>query len=178
MKLSKRRARVPALVKSRLVLLVLAAALFGLLVAGCGGGGDDSGGGDSDAATLAPQTAPVFIDFTIRPEGATKTNVEELAKKLAGIDDLGDLIVTELESSASEDGEEVDFEKEVEPWLGERAGLFLQEYEEEDFEGYGAAIQTEDEDAARDFVDKQLESGDESFEDGSYEDVDFKVQED
>ena len=167
----------PALVKLRLVLISVLAALAAVLAAGCGGGGDDSGGG-SDAATLAPATAPVFIDFTIRPEGATKTNIEDLAKKLAGVNDLGDLIVEELESSASEDGEEFDFEKEVEPWLGERAGLFLQEYEEEDFEGYGAAIQTEDEDEAREFVDKQVESSDEAVEDGSYEGVDFKVQED
>ena len=167
----------PALVKLRLVPLTLLAALAALVVAGCGGS-DDSGGSSSDAATLAPATAPVFIDFTIRPEGATKTNIEDLAKKLAGVNDLGDLIVEELENSASEDGEELDFEKEVEPWLGERAGLFLQEYEDEDFEGYGAAIQTEDEDEAREFVDKQVENSDESAEDGSYEDVDFKVQED
>jgi len=167
---------VPALVKLRLVLISVLAALAAL-VAGCGGGGDSSGG-SGDAATLAPPTAPVFIDFTIRPEGATKTNIEELAKKLAGVNDLGGLIVEELESSASEDGEEFDFEKEVETWLGERAGLFLQEYEEEDFEGYGAAIQTEDEAEAREFVDKQVESSDESVEDGSYEGVDFKVQED
>jgi hypothetical protein len=176
-KLSKRRARVPALVKLRLVLISILAALVAALVAGCGGS-DDGGGGSSDAATLVPATAPVFIDFTIRPEGATKTNIEELAKKLAGVDDLGGLIVEELENSASEDGEEFDFEKEVEPWLGERAGLFLQEYEEEDFEGYGAAIQVEDEGEAREFVDKQIESSDEAVKDGSYEDVDFKVQED
>jgi hypothetical protein len=175
-KLSIRRARVPALVKLRLVLISALAALAAF-VAGCGGS-DDGSGGSSEAATLAPPTAPVFIDFTIRPEGATKTNIEELAKKLAGIDDLGGLIVEELENSASEDGEEFDFEKEVEPWLGERAGLFLQEYEEEDFEGYGAAIQAEDEDEAREFVDKQIESSDEAVEDASYEDVDFKVQED
>jgi hypothetical protein len=168
---------VPALVKLRLVLISVLAALAAAVVAGCGGS-DDSGGGSSEAATLAPPTAPVFIDFTIRPEGATKTNIEELAKKLAGVDDLGGLIVEELENSASEDGEEFDFEKEVEPWLGERGGLFLQEYEEEDFEGYGAAIQAEDEDEAREFVDKQIESSDEAVEDGSYEDVDFKVQED
>jgi Protein of unknown function (DUF3352) len=164
-------------VKLRLVLLALFATVVAALAVGCGGSSDSSSG-DSEAATLAPPTAPVFIDFTIRPEGATKTNIEELAKKLAGVDDLGDLIVEELESSASDEGEEFDFEKEVEPWLGERAGLFLQEYEEEDFEGYGAAIQAEDEDEAREFVDKQIEADDESFEDGSYNGVDFKVQED
>jgi hypothetical protein len=168
---------VPASVKLRLVLPVLFAALAALFAAGCGGGGDDGGSG-TDPATVVPPKAPVFIDFTVRPEGETKQNLDALAKDIAGIDNLGDLIVTELESSASEEGEEFDFEKEVEPWLGERGGLFLREYDGDDFEGYGAAVQTEDEDAAREFVDKQAEAGDEEVTDGSYEGVDFKVQED
>lgn len=167
----------PASVKLRLVLPVLIAALAALFAAGCGGGGEDGGSG-TDPATVAPAKAPVFIDFTVQPEGETKQNLDALAKKIAGIDNLGDLIVTELENSASEEGEELDFEKEVEPWLGERGGLFLREYEGDDFEGYGAAVQTEDEDEARDFIDKQAEAGDEEVSDGSYEGVDFKVQED
>jgi hypothetical protein len=167
----------PRSVKLRLVLPVLLAALVVLLVGGCGGS-SDSGSSGADPATVAPPSVPIFIDFTVRPEGATKTNIEELAKKLAGVDDLGDLIVTELENSASNEGEELDFEKEIEPWLGEEGGLFLQEYEGEDFEGYGAAIQTEDEGEAQDFVNKQAEKSDEEVEDGSYEGVDFKVQED
>lgn len=166
----------PRSVKLRLVLPFVLAALIAVLAAGCGGSSDSSSG--ADPATVVPPTAPIFIDFTVQPEGATKTNIEELAKKLAGVDNLGDLIVTELENSASEDGEELDFEKEVEPWLGEEGGLFLQEYEGEDFEGYGAAIQTEDEGEAQDFVNKQAEQSDESVKDGSYEGVDFKVQED
>jgi hypothetical protein len=168
---------VPASVKHRLVLPVLLAAFAALFVAGCGGG-DEGGSGGADPASVAPATAPVFIDFTVRPEGEAKQNIESLAKKIAGVDDLGGLIVGELENSAAEDGEEFDFEKEVEPWLGEEGGLFLQEYEEEDFEGYGAAVQTEDEEEAREFVDKQVGSEDEEVEDGSYEGVDFKVQED
>lgn len=163
--------------KLRLVLPVLIAALAALFAAGCGGGGDDGGSG-TEPATVAPPKAPVFIDFTVRPEGEAKQNLDALAKDIAGIDNLGDLIVTELENSASEEGEEFDFEKEVEPWLGERGGLFLREYEGDDFEGYGAAVQTEDEDAAREFIDKQADAGDEEVTDGSYEGVDFKVQED
>jgi hypothetical protein len=164
-------------VKLRLVLPVLLAALVAALVAGCGGGSDDGGSG-TDPASVALPGAPVFIDFTVQPEGEASENLDALAKQIAGIDNLGELIVTELESSASEDGEELDFEKEIEPWLGERGGLFLQEYEDSDFEGYGAAVQTTDEDAAREFVDKQIENGDEEATDGSYEGVDFKVQED
>ena len=163
--------------KLRLVLPVLLAALAALLVAGCGG--SDSGSSDgTDPASVAPVKAPVFIGFTVRPEGETQENIEALAQKIAGVDDLGGLIIGELESAASNEGEDFDYEKEVEPWLGEEAGLFIKDYEEEDFESYGAAIQTSDEGAARDFVNKQIENDDEAAEDGSYNGVDFKVQED
>lgn len=166
----------PRSVKLRHVPLALLAALAAL-IAGCGGGSDDSSSG-TDPASVAPASAPVFIDATIRPEGETKTNIEALAQKIAGIDDLGELIVEELESSASDDGEELDFEKEVEPWLGDEAGIFLQEYEDEDFEGYGAAIQASDEEEAKSFVNEQIEADDEEAKDGSYEGVDFKVEDD
>jgi hypothetical protein len=166
----------PALVKLRLVLPILLAAAVALLLAGCGGGSDDGGG--ADPASVMPAQAPVYVDFTVRPEGETKKNVEALAKSLAGVDDLGGLIVEELEKSASEDGEEFDYEKEVAPWLGEEGGLFLQEYAEEDFEGFGAAVQVTDEDQAGAFVDKQTEAGDEPAKSGTYEGVDFKVEAD
>jgi Protein of unknown function (DUF3352) len=168
----------PASVKLRLVLPVLITALAALVIAGCGGS-DDSGSGGTDPASVAPAKAPVFIGFTVRPEGETKQNIEALAQKIAGVDDLGELIIGELESEAADEGEEFDYEKEVEPWLGEEGGIFLQDYEEEDFESYGAAIQTTDEDAARDFVNEKIEADeDETAEDGSYNGVDFKVQED
>jgi Protein of unknown function (DUF3352) len=166
----------PALVKLRLVLPVLLVALAVLAVAGCGGGSDSSSG--ADPASVAPAKAPVFVNFTVRPEGETKQNIEVLAKSIAGVDDLGGLIIEELENSASESGEKFDYEKEVEPWLGEEGGLFLQGYHDENFEAVGAAVQTDNEDEAREFIDKQMEGGDEEVTDGSFEGVDFKVQED
>jgi hypothetical protein len=165
----------PALVKLRLVPPVLLAAVAALLIAGCGGGGSDSSGG-ADPASVMPTGAPVYLDFTVRPEGETKTNIEALAKSIAGVDDLGELIIGELEQSASEDGEEFDYEKEVEPWLGEEGGLFLQEYVEGDFEGVGAAIQVSDEGEAQDFLEKQVGSDSEPAKKGSYEGVDFWVE--
>jgi uncharacterized protein DUF3352 len=161
--------------KARLV-LPTAAATAALAVAGCGGGGSGSSG--SDPASLAPPKSPLFIEATVRPRGALKSNVESLAKSLGGVDDLGGLIVSELESSASSSGEGFDYEKEVEPWLGEKGGLFFQEFDGNDFNAYGVAIQTTDTAATRDFIDKQTKSSDEAVEDGSYEGVDFKSQED
>src|ERR1700710_437650 len=111
-------------VKVRLVLMV-ATATAALAVAGCGGSGDST---SSDPATLAPVRTPLFIAATVRPEGELKSNVESLAKSIGGIDDLGGLIVTELESSADASGEELDYAKEIEPWLGEKGGLFFPVY--------------------------------------------------
>ncbi|HET8566071.1 MAG TPA: DUF3352 domain-containing protein [Solirubrobacterales bacterium] len=159
--------------KVRLVLPVFLAGLLAALVAGCSGSG---GGGGADPASVMPPGVPLYVSATLQPEGETKKNIETLAKEIAGVDDLGGLIVEELEKSAAGEGEEFDFDKEVKPWLGEEGGLFLQEYGGKDFEGYGAAIQVTDEDEARAFIEKQAEARGEELEDGSYEGVDFKVE--
>jgi hypothetical protein len=156
--------------KARLVptLAALAAALA-LVASGCGGG--SSSGGAGDAATLAPIDSPVYVEGTVRPEGSLKQNIESLASNVAGIADPGGLIIGQLENEASSEGEEFDYEKEVEPWLGERAGLFLREYDGEDFQGYGIAIESTDTGATQKFVDAHTKE-DES---ASYEGTDFKV---
>jgi hypothetical protein len=164
----------PALVKARPVLLAVAA-IAALAVAGCGGGSSDS---SSNPATLAPPKSPLYIEATLQPEGELKSNVEALAKSLAGIDDVGGLIVSEIESSTGSSSDELDYEKEIEPWLGEKGGLFFQEYDGEDFEGYGVAIQTSDAEATQGFIDKRSQASDEVPEEGSYEGVDYEVQSD
>lgn len=169
-------ARVAAPVKLRLVLPLILTALAALLTAGCGSSSDSGGG--TDPATVAPASTPLYIDFTIRPEGEAKANIEALAQKLAGIDDLGGLIVSELEESATEEGEEIDFDREIKPWLGERAGFIYPRFEGGDFHDFAAAIQVTDAGEAEAFIDKQAQRGDEKFEDGSVEGIDFKVGED
>ena len=145
-----------------------------LAVAGCGGGSSSSG--SSDPATLAPPKAPLYIEASVHPEGEVKSNIESLAKSIAGVDDVGGMIVAKLEESASDSGEEFDYEKEVEPWLGEKGGLFFQTYDGNDFNGYGVAVQSTDTGATQEFIDKQAENGDEPAEEGSYEGVDYEVQ--
>jgi hypothetical protein len=125
-----------------------------------------------------PASAPVYIEGAVRPEGEVKTNVEALAKEIGGVDDLGGLIVSELEKSAADSGEEFDYAKEVEPWLGEKAGIFLGKYDGDDFSDYGIAVQSTDADATQAFIDKQAKSDAGPAEDGSYEGVDYKVERD
>jgi hypothetical protein len=163
--------------KARPVLLAaaaVAAASAVLAIAGCSG--SDSSG--ADPATLAPPQAPLYVEATVQPEGEQKSNVESLAESIGGIDDPGGLIVSQLESAASSSGEEFDYEKEVEPWLGKEAGLSFQHYDGDDFTGYGLALQSTDTGATQAFLDKQASSSDEPLEEGSYEGVDYKTESD
>ncbi|HVY97032.1 MAG TPA: DUF3352 domain-containing protein [Solirubrobacterales bacterium] len=154
--------------------LPLLAALAALLLAGCGGSG--GGGGGDEAAKLAPADAPVFIEATIQPEGELRSDVEALAQKVAGVDDLGSLIVSEAEKAADRSGEPLDYEKEIQPWLGSQAGLYLESYDGDEFHGYGVALAVTDTGAAEEFIEKQAETDSgEAFESGSYEGVEYKI---
>lgn len=148
----------------------LVTAVAALVAAGCGGEGSGT-----DPATVAPADTPIYIDVAVRPEGELQENVEALASNLAGIDNLGGFVIEMIEESASDDGEEFDYEKEVEPWLGERAGIALQDFDGEDFNGYAIAAAATDTGAAQEFID---DNADEVVEEPSYEGVDFKVEED
>jgi hypothetical protein len=165
----------PARVKPRFLILIAAAAAA-LAIAGCGGSGGSSGS-SSDPATLAPPKAPVYVEATLNPQGTLKSDLESLAKQVAGIDNVGELIVTELEESAQAAGKPFDYAKEVEPWLGEKAGLFLAGYDGNNFQEVGIAVQTTDPGATQQFIDENYESENgEPPKEGSYEGVDFKLE--
>ncbi|HET6570287.1 MAG TPA: DUF3352 domain-containing protein [Solirubrobacterales bacterium] len=134
-------------------LLIAALAAMVALIAGCGG----SSSSGSDLAGLAPPGTPVFVEGTLRPEGELKSNVDAIAKQVAGVDNLGDLIVEELEDEAESEGEPLDFAKEVEPWLGERGAVFFERLEGEDFTGTGVIVESTDSEAAQEFIDRHDE---------------------
>jgi hypothetical protein len=159
--------------RSRPLFAALAvAALIAFVAAGCGDGGDSSG---SQVAELAPPGTPIFVEGVLRPTGELKSNTEAAAERIAGIDNLGDFVVSELESSAEEDGEPVDFDKEIEPWLGERAAVFFERLEDDDPTGLGIVVESTDADATQEFVDTQIEKSDEPYKSGSYEGVEYEV---
>jgi hypothetical protein len=153
------------------------AVLVAFLVAGCGSG---SGGGSNSSssntpATLAAPGSVVYVEGDLKPTGALKSNVDAIANKIAGIDDLGEFVVSELESSADDEGEPVDFATEVEPWLGKTAGVAFEHLEGEELSEPLIAIQTTNAKATQKFIDKQAGGGKDPYKDLTYKGIDFKV---
>ncbi len=151
------------------------ALLAALAFAGCGGG---SSGGSSSSDTPASLAAPgslVYVEGNLKPTGELKSNVDSVAKKVGGIDNLGEFVVSELESSAGDEGEPVDFATEVEPWLGKTAGVAFERLEGEELSEPLIAIQTSNAKATQEFIDKRAGSGKSPYKDVSYEGTDFKV---
>jgi hypothetical protein len=106
-----------ALRRRRSVALVTAAlAGSAIAVAGCGGDAE-SGSSAGDVASYVPVASPLFLEVTTDFDGAQWTQVEALAKQFPGYPDLERMIQEGLRS------EDVDFETEVAPLLGERAAI-------------------------------------------------------
>jgi hypothetical protein len=156
------------------VLIFSAFVAAAIAVAGCGGGG----GSGPSPASVAPQGTPVYVEVAVQPEAEVSAEVNALAKNIAGIENVGELVVEELEKSANDSGEPIDFAQEIEPWLGEKAGVFLQDYDGSNFNGYGIAVQTTDAGAAQEFIDKQTKSAKPAAKSDSFDGVDYKVEAD
>ncbi len=158
--------------KSRPVLLIAVLALVYAL-AGCGGSSDSSA---PAPATVAPADSSIFVEATVLPTGTLKSNVEALAANVAGIDDLGTTVLAKVEEAAKEADEPFSYEKDVKPWLGEKAGIFLSDYDGQNFSDAGGVIQVTDTAAAQEFIDAHVKPDEgEKYEDASYEGVDYKV---
>ncbi|MFT3865742.1 MAG: DUF3352 domain-containing protein [Solirubrobacterales bacterium] len=154
--------KVPAL-----VIAACAAVLAAALVAGCGGG---SGGGGGEPAGLAPKDAPVYLAVDLAPEAKTSEELDTLTGSVMGIENVGEFIAEQLEKAALGEGEKFNFEEEVEPWLGEKAGMYLSGYDGDEFDDYGLALETTSAGEAEEFIEKRVESKeDEEPEEGEYE---------
>jgi hypothetical protein len=158
----------------RLILVLsTAASAAAIALSGCGGGGG-GGGTSADPAAVAPKQSSVFVEGTVRPGGELKSNLEDLIRTVAGISDPGKRIVDQIDASLADakTKEKLTYQDDIEPWLGEKAGIFLERYDGQQFQGVGGAVQTTDSGAAADFVDKAKEAGDK---DGSYNGVDYVI---
>jgi len=95
-----------------------------LALSGCGGASSSSSSGSKgpDPATVAPASAALYGEATVRPSGEMKDGVVAAARKVLHIDDPG-AALTRLFDDASTTG--VRYARDIEPWLGPRVGGFL-----------------------------------------------------
>lgn len=135
----------------RLSTTLAALASAGLLLAGCGGE-DSVETSDSILAEYAPASPPLFIEGTVRPEGDLKSDIEELLGRFPQGDQVGGLLLESLNESLAEDN--LTYEEDIEPWLGNRAALFIPDASKE---SAVATVETDDEGAAEEFLRSQLE---------------------
>ncbi|MEJ7891835.1 MAG: DUF3352 domain-containing protein [Solirubrobacteraceae bacterium] len=139
-----------------LVLVVL------IVFAGCGG--DDSstagGAGGADPATAIPAGVPVYVEAVVRPEGEQGDNARELLERFLGDKSITDLIDEQLEE------DDQTYTEDVEPWLGERAGIGLTDLAADEPSFIGAVAVTDAEKAEAAIAEsKDVEKG------ATYEDV-------
>lgn len=168
----------PALLNRPLAAIAASAALIPLIAA-CGG--SSGGSPDADPAAIVPARAPVYLEADIKPDGDAKEAVDELARKLGGVDDLGAELRGLIEKEAREDDKDFTWKKDVQPWIGNRVGIFLHELEGKDDEPEGAVVfPTKDPDKARDSLLESLSSLDGGKKgrvvERTYRDTKYKVE--
>ncbi len=135
--------------------LAIASATFALAYAGCGGG-DSSSGGDDPIAKAVPTDAPLFIEGSVQPSSEQSQAIEAIAAKFPGGANLGSTIKREIDSGLSDElnpgAQPLDFDADIKPWLGDRAGIFFTDFSADN---NGSVIaEVTDEDAAKAAIEK------------------------
>ena len=153
--------------------LCLALLILCVPLAGCGG---SSASGGDDPASAVPANASIYLDATLRPEGSLREDALAAAGKvLRTSDPQGEIDELVRKAFAESEDPQLDYERDVAPWLGEKVALWVAATSgEEDFRGAVIAAAT-DEEEARAALDRAVEGSDETFGERTYEDVDYRA---
>jgi hypothetical protein len=98
-------------------IIALALLAAGTALAGCG-----SSGTNGDPATLTPVSAPLYATVAIKPSGGANGDASSAAKKLTHLAEPYGSLAQALLSSK---GSHLEFKRDIGPWVGEKAGVFI-----------------------------------------------------
>jgi len=129
------------------------------------------GGGGKQPADVLPGTAVGYARVDLNPSAGQKVAAVRFLMKFPSVkdnlgltgeqDDLRQKLFEQIKKSAGDDLADVDFDKDVKPWLGDRAGFAaLPPAEGKDEPIPVVAVQIKDEDAANKGMDKLLANED------------------
>jgi Protein of unknown function (DUF3352) len=151
-------------------LLIRAAALVAvLLLSSCGGGGS---GGEGDPARLVPADARLYFEAVVRPEGSLRDDALDAAGKVLASDDPESRIRELVRQAIAARGEDVDYERDIAPWLGERAAVWF-EASEQGHDPPLLLLAATDTGEARDSLEAMLDRGGYEVQERSYRDSDY-----
>jgi Protein of unknown function (DUF3352) len=151
-------------------LLLIAAAL-----AACGGGG---GAADADPATAVPAGTALYFEGVVRPEGDQREDVLDAAGKVLRTDDPEAKVRELIDKAFKEsDNSNTDYKKDIEPWLGEKAAVWVTGVDRGK-PGYVALLAAKDTEKAQEAIDKGIKEDGGKVRSESYEGVDYQVDED
>lgn len=102
------------------LLLALAGAA---LLSACGGGAGS--GGAADPAAAVPQGVAFYGEVVLRPDGSVRDDALAAAGKVLRTSDPEAKIRRLIQDGLTSDGAKVDFAKDIEPWLGDKAGFWF-----------------------------------------------------
>jgi hypothetical protein len=146
-----------------------------LLVAGCGG--SPAAGGDEPASAV-PRDAAMYVDATVRPEGSQRDDALAAAGKVLATPDPQAKVEALVQKALSQsDGLELDYARDIKPWLGSKAGFWLAATRGQETRG-AAVLSSTDEDAARAALERAVKGSGQTFTKRSYKGVDYQVNQD
>lgn len=125
--------------------LTISCAALALGLSACGGDAGSGAGGDADPASFVPANAPIYVEAVVRPEGEQREEALAAAGKILGEADPAGKLKEWFDEGLSD--EDLTYDRDFAPWLGERAGLWggADAAETEEFAG---VIAVRDEEAA------------------------------
>ncbi|MGK2939080.1 MAG: DUF3352 domain-containing protein [Solirubrobacteraceae bacterium] len=134
--------------------LLGAALALSLPLAACGGS-DSVGDNGPDPASAVPAKAPVYLEATVRPEGDLKDNTLQVAGKLLNSENPEEELKKFLQDAGTEtDTGNFNYDEDLEPWLGQRVGLYFTELREGNDAQGALVLQVTDADKAKESLSK------------------------
>jgi hypothetical protein len=145
----------------RLVALAVAALAAAAAIAGCA---SSSGAGGTDPAGLVPASAPVYLEAVVHPAGDEAAEARAAMAKILRTSDPAGKLVAAFDGHSGD----VQFARDIEPWLGDRVGASLLSVSGDRPDSVVVAASTDD-GKAQEAIDRILAGGDKQ----TYRDVDY-----
>jgi hypothetical protein len=154
-------------------------AALALLAAVAGACGGSAAPGRADPASAVPADAPFYAEVVVRPKGRLRDDTLDAAGKVLRTDDPSGKLSELLDKALKEDGgTKLDYEKDIKPWLGERAGGWAAAPDDGGDSPSAVIVAITDRDAAQAAVDKARTQTGERRTKRSYQGTDYEVDED